>query len=135
MKLILTKLALCTAIYVGKRTVIDVDVMDDFRLARNYQNHREPDYADYMVPSARLMHYDPQQPCYSFIWSLQEYDWITGNRFLPYCDDDGFYKPIQCHFSDYGQSRCWCVDKQGRAIKDSHEKLITIVGRVNELFT
>ena len=76
MKLFATKIALCSAIFIIDK--VEVDMMDDYRLARNYQNHRESDYADYLAPSTLDFHYDPNQPCFSFIWSLKDIDWISG---------------------------------------------------------
>lgn len=37
---------------------------------------------------------------------------FTG-QYIPLCDEDGYYKPTQCHGS-IGQ--CWCVDRYGNEV-------------------
>jgi hypothetical protein len=32
---------------------------------------------------------------------------------VPQCDDDGFYKPVQC---DANSGQCWCADRNGRRL-------------------
>lgn len=38
--------------------------------------------------------------------------YFTG-QYIPLCDEDGYYKPTQCHGS-VGQ--CWCVDRYGNEV-------------------
>uniref|UniRef100_A0A671K373 Testican-3-like n=1 Tax=Sinocyclocheilus anshuiensis TaxID=1608454 RepID=A0A671K373_9TELE len=37
--------------------------------------------------------------------------------YIPSCDEDGFYRPQQCHRS---RGQCWCVDRNGNEIAGSH---------------
>ncbi|KAJ7420090.1 testican-3 [Willisornis vidua] len=37
-------------------------------------------------------------------------------QYIPFCDEDGYYKPSQCHGS-IGQ--CWCVDRYGNEVTGS----------------
>ncbi|KAF5902232.1 testican-3 isoform X1 [Clarias magur] len=37
-------------------------------------------------------------------------------QYMPSCDDDGFYKPHQCHGSS---GQCWCVDRYGKEVAGS----------------
>lgn len=37
--------------------------------------------------------------------------------YMPSCDEDGFYKPQQCHGSS---GQCWCVDRYGNEVAGSH---------------
>ncbi|KAM7021900.1 testican-3 isoform 2-T2 [Passerculus sandwichensis] len=37
-------------------------------------------------------------------------------QYIPFCDEDGYYKPSQCHGS-LGQ--CWCVDRYGNEVSGS----------------
>lgn len=46
---------------------------------------------------------------------LTQYLYITG-QYIPLCDEDGYYKPNQCHGS-VGQ--CWCVDRYGNEVTGS----------------
>jgi len=46
---------------------------------------------------------------------LIQYLCITG-QYIPLCDEDGYYKPSQCHGS-VGQ--CWCVDRYGNEVTGS----------------
>lgn len=41
--------------------------------------------------------------------------YCTG-QYIPLCDEDGYYKPTQCHGS-VGQ--CWCVDRYGNEVTGS----------------
>jgi len=36
-----------------------------------------------------------------------------AGAYVPQCDDDGFFRPLQCS-SSTGQ--CWCVDRSGRKL-------------------
>lgn len=42
-------------------------------------------------------------------------------HFLPRCDVDGFYMPMQCH-SNEGTEFCWCVDRNGGKLEGSYKK-------------
>ncbi|KAF7686760.1 hypothetical protein HF521_015153 [Silurus meridionalis] len=37
-------------------------------------------------------------------------------QYIPSCDEDGFYKPHQCHGSS---GQCWCVDRYGNKVAGS----------------
>ncbi|XP_059409894.1 testican-3-like isoform X1 [Carassius carassius] len=37
--------------------------------------------------------------------------------YIPSCDEDGFYRPHQCHGSS---GQCWCVDRYGNEMAGSH---------------
>lgn len=39
-----------------------------------------------------------------------------AGQYIPFCDEDGYYKPSQCHGS-LGQ--CWCVDRYGNEVSGS----------------
>lgn len=39
-----------------------------------------------------------------------------SGQYIPFCDEDGYYKPSQCHGS-LGQ--CWCVDRYGNEVSGS----------------
>ncbi|KAI0212302.1 hypothetical protein LSAT2_002779 [Lamellibrachia satsuma] len=41
---------------------------------------------------------------------------VIIGAYVPQCDDDGFYSPMQCH-SSIGQ--CWCVNKHGHEIRST----------------
>nr|XP_033797824.1 testican-3 isoform X2 [Geotrypetes seraphini] len=38
--------------------------------------------------------------------------------YIPVCDEDGYYKPIQCHGST---GQCWCVDRYGNEVTGSRQ--------------
>jgi len=42
-------------------------------------------------------------------------------HFLPRCDVDGFYMPMQCHIKATAEF-CWCVDRNGGKIEGSYKK-------------
>ena len=52
-------------------------MLDDYRLERNSQ-YRQPHYTDYGAPSTLDIQYDPYRPCFSFIASIKQRDWVTG---------------------------------------------------------
>ncbi|XP_032915505.1 testican-3 isoform X3 [Catharus ustulatus] len=37
-------------------------------------------------------------------------------QYIPFCDEDGYYKPSQCHG---GLGQCWCVDRYGNEVSGS----------------
>ncbi|XP_048459837.1 testican-1 isoform X2 [Rhincodon typus] len=39
--------------------------------------------------------------------------------FIPRCNEDGYYKPIQCHSSS---GQCWCADKYGNELAGSRRE-------------
>lgn len=41
---------------------------------------------------------------------------VSTGQYIPLCDEDGYYKPTQCHGS-VGQ--CWCVDRYGNEVMGS----------------
>lgn len=44
---------------------------------------------------------------------------VVPGAFVPQCDSDGFYKPVQCHGST---GYCWCVDRNGVTIEGTHTR-------------
>ena len=44
---------------------------------------------------------------------------LIAGVFIPDCDDDGFYKRLQCHGS---KGECWCVDRNGHEIPQTRVK-------------
>ncbi|XP_057187664.1 testican-3 isoform X1 [Triplophysa rosa] len=60
-----------------------------------------------------------EAPCQSEITSIHKQ--LAGKKLLgpyvPSCDEDGFYKPHQCHGSS---GQCWCVDRYGNEVAGSH---------------
>ena len=36
-----------------------------------------------------------------------------AGAYVPQCDDDGFFRPMQCHASS---GECWCVDHAGHKL-------------------
>lgn len=46
---------------------------------------------------------------------------VAPGAYVPQCDDDGFFRPLQCHAST---GQCWCVDHSGH-------KLTTTSGSVD----
>ncbi|XP_038950425.1 testican-3 isoform X3 [Rattus norvegicus] len=57
-------------------------------------------------------------PCHTELSKIQKRQGIKKllGQYLPLCDEDGFYKPTQCHGS-VGQ--CWCVDRYGNEVVGS----------------
>lgn len=51
----------------------------------------------------------------AFFNIIIQYLYIAG-QYIPLCDEDGYYKPSQCHGS-VGQ--CWCVDRYGNEVTGS----------------
>jgi hypothetical protein len=39
--------------------------------------------------------------------------------YIPDCDDEGYYRPTQCHTS---VGMCWCVDKHGVEMANSRTR-------------
>lgn len=60
-----------------------------------------------------------EAPCQSEIISIHKQ--LAGKKllgpYMPSCDEDGFYKPHQCHGSS---GQCWCVDRYGNEVTGSH---------------
>ncbi|KAK2865607.1 hypothetical protein Q7C36_001663 [Tachysurus vachellii] len=59
-----------------------------------------------------------ESPCQSEITNIhkqQARKKLLG-QFVPSCDEDGFYKPHQCHGSS---GLCWCVDRYGNKVAGS----------------
>ncbi|XP_052018216.1 testican-3 isoform X4 [Apodemus sylvaticus] len=54
-------------------------------------------------------------PCHTELSSIQKRQGIKKllGQYIPLCDEDGYYKPTQCHGS-IGQ--CWCVDRYGNEV-------------------
>ncbi|KAK2158701.1 hypothetical protein LSH36_165g04022 [Paralvinella palmiformis] len=52
---------------------------------------------------------------------LPDFDvgFFSVGAFVPQCDSDGFYKPVQCHGST---GYCWCVDRNGLTIEGTHTR-------------
>ncbi|XP_060772576.1 testican-3 [Neoarius graeffei] len=59
-----------------------------------------------------------ESPCQSEIINIhkqQARKKLLG-QYVPSCDEDGFYKPHQCHGSN---GQCWCVDRYGNKVPGS----------------
>lgn len=52
-------------------------------------------------------------------------------QYVPLCDEDGYYKPTQCHGS-LGQ--CWCVDRYGNEVMGSRTSGVADCGRKGYIF-
>uniref|UniRef100_A0A8D2AJ91 SPARC (osteonectin), cwcv and kazal like domains proteoglycan 3 n=1 Tax=Sciurus vulgaris TaxID=55149 RepID=A0A8D2AJ91_SCIVU len=54
-------------------------------------------------------------PCQTELSNIQKRQGIKKllGQYIPLCDEDGYYKPTQCHGS-VGQ--CWCVDRYGNEV-------------------
>ncbi|XP_059100698.1 testican-3 isoform X4 [Peromyscus eremicus] len=57
-------------------------------------------------------------PCQTELSNIQKRQGIKKflGQYIPLCDEDGYYKPTQCHGS-VGQ--CWCVDRYGNEVMGS----------------
>ncbi|KAK2508658.1 hypothetical protein MC885_014649 [Smutsia gigantea] len=57
-------------------------------------------------------------PCQTELSNIQKRQGIKKflGQYIPLCDEDGYYKPTQCHGS-VGQ--CWCVDRYGNEVVGS----------------
>nr|KAF6482232.1 SPARC (osteonectin), cwcv and kazal like domains proteoglycan 3 [Molossus molossus] len=57
-------------------------------------------------------------PCQTELSNIQKRQGIKKllGQYIPLCDEDGYYKPTQCH-SSVGQ--CWCVDRYGNEVMGS----------------
>ncbi|XP_026555428.1 testican-3 isoform X3 [Pseudonaja textilis] len=57
-------------------------------------------------------------PCQSLLSNIHKQQ--GGKKFLgqyiPLCDEDGYYKPTQCHGT---AGQCWCVDRYGNEVTGS----------------
>ncbi|XP_026532393.1 testican-3 isoform X4 [Notechis scutatus] len=57
-------------------------------------------------------------PCQSFLSNIHKQQ--GGKKFIgqyiPLCDEDGYYKPTQCHGT---AGQCWCVDRYGNEVTGS----------------
>ena len=47
----------------------------------------------------------------------REYPTLPRGAFLPSCDDDGYFKGMQCH-----EGYCWCVDSRGKEAVDTRKQ-------------
>jgi hypothetical protein len=45
--------------------------------------------------------------------------YIILGVYIPDCDDEGYYRPTQCHTS---VGMCWCVDKHGVEMANSRTR-------------
>lgn len=50
---------------------------------------------------------------------------FTG-QYIPQCDEDGYYKPMQCHGS---AGQCWCVDRYGNEVVGSRTDGVADCGK------
>ncbi|CAB3999641.1 nidogen-2 [Paramuricea clavata] len=52
-----------------------------------------------------------QKPCHRHLKRVESFMFPSKFRpFIPLCDSNGYYLPLQCHQSS---RYCWCVDKNG----------------------
>lgn len=61
------------------------------------------------------------EKCFFFAFEFQ-------GRFIPSCDEDGFYRKLQC---DRGE--CWCVDQNGGEVAGTRVRGKTDCGEVADL--
>ncbi|XP_060117458.1 nidogen-2 [Heteronotia binoei] len=50
------------------------------------------------------------------LYASQQGSPLPGGPHVPQCDDQGNYRPLQCHSST---GECWCVDREGREVTGS----------------
>ncbi|XP_059577882.1 testican-3 isoform X3 [Alligator mississippiensis] len=58
-------------------------------------------------------------PCQTELSNIQKQQGgkkLLDNYYIPLCDEDGYYKPSQCHGST---GQCWCVDRYGNEVTGS----------------
>uniref|UniRef100_F1RIW2 Testican-3 n=1 Tax=Sus scrofa TaxID=9823 RepID=F1RIW2_PIG len=57
-------------------------------------------------------------PCQTELSSIQKRLGVKKllGQYIPQCDEDGYYKPMQCHGS---AGQCWCVDRYGNEVVGS----------------
>ncbi|XP_065131085.2 testican-3 isoform X2 [Paramisgurnus dabryanus] len=57
-------------------------------------------------------------PCQTEITSILKQQVVKKllGTYMPSCDEDGFYRPHQCHSSS---GQCWCVDRYGNEVAGS----------------
>uniref|UniRef100_A0A672L3D3 SPARC (osteonectin), cwcv and kazal like domains proteoglycan 3 n=1 Tax=Sinocyclocheilus grahami TaxID=75366 RepID=A0A672L3D3_SINGR len=70
----------------------------------------------HIVPYRYLATKGPCQSEITIIHKQQAGKKLLG-PYIPSCDEDGFYRPQQCHRS---RGQCWCVDRNGNEIEGSH---------------
>lgn len=94
-----------------------------------------PTFTEFLYPS--LIH-----PIYSYSFNWVFFHPIPGkpclieksqrkkvyDEFVPKCDKDGFYQPIQCHLH-----KCWCVDRYGIEIENTRQTEIPDCGKYSEI--
>ncbi|XP_012880109.1 PREDICTED: testican-3 isoform X5 [Dipodomys ordii] len=54
-------------------------------------------------------------PCQTELSNIQKRQGVKKllGQYIPLCDEDGYYKPTQCHG---GVGQCWCVDRYGNEV-------------------
>jgi hypothetical protein len=52
-------------------------------------------------------------------WNRTSNWYIILGVYIPDCDDEGYYRPTQCHTS---VGMCWCVDKHGVEMANSRTR-------------
>ncbi|XP_001365855.3 testican-3 isoform X1 [Monodelphis domestica] len=57
-------------------------------------------------------------PCQTELSNIQKQPVVKKllGQYIPLCDQDGYYKPTQCHG---GTGQCWCVDRYGNEVTGS----------------
>ncbi|XP_040827358.1 testican-3 isoform X3 [Ochotona curzoniae] len=63
-------------------------------------------------------------PCQTELSNIQKRQGLKRllGQYIPLCDEDGYYKPTQCHGS---AGQCWCVDRYGNEVMGSRKNGVT----------
>ncbi|XP_076848296.1 testican-3-like isoform X1 [Brachyhypopomus gauderio] len=69
-----------------------------------------------------------ESPCQSEVTNIHKAGKKLLGQYIPSCDENGFYRPHQCHGSS---GQCWCVDRYGNEVGGSrrmgHAECVPVV--------